>query len=236
MGQALTKQGFEKQPMQMSKNWHLHFYYFNMEKLDLTKKYKSYYTAKTKPETVDIDDAQYLSIIGKGDPSDKLFAENIEALYSVAYTIKFSFKALNKDFVVAKLEGLWWYDENKYKNVGIVDSPKQIPRSEWEYRLLIRMPDFVNKIDINDAIKIVIDKKWIQKAKLIELFKMTEGKVVQMLHVGPFDKEQETLQVMTEYIKENKFSRNGLHHEIYLSDFRKTESSKLKTILREPIK
>ncbi len=207
-----------------------------MEKLDLTKEYKKYYTAKTKPETVTIDTAQYLSITGKGDPSDKLFAENIEALYSVAYTIKFSFKALNKDFVVAKLEGLWWFDDKKYKNISISDSPKLIPRSEWEYRLLIRLPEFVSKADIDSAIKIVLEKKWIQKAKLIELFKMKEGKVVQMLHVGPFDKEPETLLVMTEFIKENKFLKNGLHHEIYLSDFRKTEPAKLKTILREPVK
>ncbi len=207
-----------------------------MEKLDLTKQYKSYYTAKTKPEIINIEEVQYLSIVGKGDPSDKIFTENIEALYAVAYTIKFSFKALNKDFVVAKLEALWWFNENKYKNISIAESPKLIPRSEWEYRLLIRLPEFVSKKDIDAAIKTVLGKKWILKAKLIELFKMKEGKVLQMLHVGPFDKEPETLQIMTEYITENKFSKNGFHHEIYLSDFRKTKPEKLKTILREPVK
>jgi len=207
-----------------------------MEKLDLTKEYKSYYTAKPKPEITTVEEAQFLSIVGKGDPSDKLFAENIEALYSVAYTIKFAFKALNKDFVVAKLEGLWWFDETNYKNISIAESPQLIPRSEWEYRLLIRLPEFVSKTDIDTAIKIVLDKKWIQKAKLIELFKMNEGKVVQMLHVGPFDKEPETLKVMMEFIHEHKFLKNGFHHEIYLSDFRKTEPAKLKTILREPVK
>lgn len=207
-----------------------------MKKLDLTKEYKKYYSAKTKPAILNIESAQYLSIVGKGDPSDKLFAENIEALYSVAYTIKFSFKTINKDFVVAKLEGLWWYDEEKYKDISISDSPKLIPRSEWEYRLLIRLPEFVNDKDIDLAIKTVLEKKWIQKAKLIEFFKMNEGKVVQILHIGPFDKEPETLQVMTDFIRENKFLKNGLHHEIYLSDFRKTEPQKLKTILREPVK
>lgn len=207
-----------------------------MEKLDLTKEYRSYYTAKTKPEIINLEEVNYLSIVGKGDPSDKIFTENIEALYAVAYTIKFSFKALNKDFVVAKLEGLWWFDENKYKNITITESPKLIPRSEWEYRLLIRLPDFVSQKDIEAAIKTVLDKKWIQKAKLIELFNMKEGKVVQMLHIGSFDQGPETLKVMTEFMIENKFSKNGFHHEIYLSDFRKTVPAKLKTILREPVK
>lgn len=207
-----------------------------MKKLDLTKEYKNYYSAKTKPEIINIEEAQYLSIVGKGDPSDKLFAENIEALYSVAYTIKFSFKALNKDFVVAKLEGLWWYDEEKYKNISIADSPKLIPRSEWEYRLLIRMPDFVSKNDISTAMQKVTFKKGIEKAKAVEFYTMNEEKVVQMLHVGPFDKESESLQKISELITSLGLKRNGLHHEIYLSDFRKTEPSKLKTILREPVK
>ncbi len=207
-----------------------------MEKLDLTKEYKNYYTAKNKPAILTVESAQYLSIVGKGDPSDKLFTENIEALYSVAYTIKFFFKSLNKDFVVAKLEGLWWFDEKKYANISMADSPQLIPRSEWEYRLLIRLPEFVGQKDIDAAIKIVLEKKWIQKVKLIEFFKMTEGKTVQMLHVGPFHKEIETLQIMAEYMQENKLLKNGLHHEIYLSDFRKTAPEKLKTILREPVK
>lgn len=207
-----------------------------MEKLDLTKKYKSYFTAKTKPELVHIEPAQFISICGKGDPSEKPFADRVEALYSTAYTIKFEFKAKDKDFVVSKLEGLWWFDETKYVSKSIATAPADIPRREWEYRLLIRMPDFVSKKDIDKATICVIEKKNIQVAKAIEYFTMTEGKSVQMLHVGPFSQEPETLRQIAAFVEVNKLIKNGLHHEIYLSDFRKTAPNKLKTILREPVK
>jgi hypothetical protein len=102
-----------------------------MDKLDLTKKYKSYYTAKTKPELVEIEKARFLSITGKGDPSEKAFAGKIQALYATAYTIKFMLKEKGKDFTVAKLEGLWWFDHKKYGGFSMDEAPKKIPRSEW---------------------------------------------------------------------------------------------------------
>jgi hypothetical protein len=207
-----------------------------MEKLDLTKKYKTYFTAKTKPELVQIESAHFISLCGKGDPSDKPFADRIEALYSTAYTIKFAYKGMDKDFVVSKLEGLWWFDEKKYTNTTIANASVAVPRSEWEYRLLIRMPEFVVKKDLGKAIDIVTAKKDIQIARQIEYFIMTEGKSVQMLHVGPFSSEPESLQEIAKFSEANKLTRNGLHHEIYLSDFRKTKPEKLKTILREPVK
>lgn len=85
-----------------------------MEKLDLAQKYKRYYTAANKPEVIEIEDARFLSVKGKGDPSGEGFTEKIKALYSTAYTLKFLYKAKGKDFVVAKLEGLWWFDEQSY--------------------------------------------------------------------------------------------------------------------------
>lgn len=207
-----------------------------MEKLDLSKVYRHYYTAKTRPELVNIEPAKFISITGKGDPSGKPFADNIAALYSTAYTIKFSFKSNNKDFVVSKLEGLWWYDENKFKNKAAANTPAEVPRSEWEYRLLIRMPEFVEKQDMDVAIKTVIDKKALTLASQVEYFEMKEGQCVQMLHIGPFSTEPETIQKIISFININGFERNGYHHEIYLSDFRKTAPEKLKTILREPVK
>lgn len=207
-----------------------------MEKIDLTKKYKTYFTAKTKPEVVQIDKAQFISICGKGDPSEKPFADRIEALYTTAYTIKFDCKTQGQDFVVSKLEGLWWFDETKYLSKSMTNTSIDIPRSEWEYRLLIRMPDFVSNKELVKARENVIAKKNIQLARQIEYFTMTEGKVVQMLHVGPFSTEPETLKQLATFIEINQFAKNGFHHEIYLSDFRKTEPDKLKTILREPVK
>lgn len=207
-----------------------------MEKLDLTKKLKSCYTARKKPELVYIDKAHFLSLAGKGDPSDSLFAEKIQALYSTAYTVKFICKGRGTDFAVPKLEGLWWFDDDRYRHVSMTDAPSAIPRSEWEYRLLIRMPDFVSNTDVKAAVESVWKKKGLPHVNDIELFELTEGKCVQMLHVGPFNTEPESLKEIQAFSLSNNLARNGLHHEIYLSDFRKTPAAKLRTILREPVK
>lgn len=207
-----------------------------MEKSDLTKLYKSYYSATETPKIVTFEKIQYLSILGIGDPSLKGFSDAIEALYATAYAIKFIYKALKNDFVVPKLEGLWWYDEELHKGLTIDEAPQKVKRSEWEYRLMIRMPDFVTAEVIEQMVANTAAKKLLPKVNDIHLFFLEEGKCVQALHVGPFDKEPETLNRINDFIQSNNFSRNGLHHEIYLSDFRKTSPDKLKTILREPVK
>lgn len=208
-----------------------------MEKLDLTKTDKAYYTAKPKPELVTIGQAQFLSLTGKGDPSSPAFSSAIEALYSTAYTIKFLCKnRADSDFVVAKLEGLWWFDETQFGHIPMEEAPQKIPRSEWFWRLLIRMPDFVTSDLVKEGIELVFAKKGVDLVKNIELFTHTEGVCLQMLHVGAFDKEPETLKILQDFCQKNNLVKNGLHHEIYLSDFRKTTSDKLKTILREPVR
>lgn len=207
-----------------------------MEKTDLTKVFKQYFSAKAKPELVDIEAAQFISITGKGDPSGEAFAASIQALYTAAYGIKFFYKEQGKDFVVSKLEGLWQFDLEKYKGIGMADAPAKIPRSEWEYRLLIRMPDFVSQQSVVKALPEISIKKENAQVKQVEWFEMKEGKSVQMLHAGPFSTEPESLALMAQFMAEKGLAHNGLHHEIYLSDFRKTPDAKLKTILREPVK
>ncbi|MGE7777754.1 GyrI-like domain-containing protein [Chitinophaga sp. NPDC101104] len=206
-----------------------------MEKMDLAKKYKTYYSAASKPEIVDIGPAHYLSLTGSGDPSGEAFAANIATLYPVAYAIKFRCKARENDFTVAKLEAQWWFDMDAYPGLTMADAPARVPRSEWSYRLLIRLPDFVTEEDVAAGIA-AAEKKGVEKAKDVRLFRMHEGKSLQMLHKGPFSREGESLQVMHEYMVAQNLSHNGLHHEIYLSDFRKTAQEKLKTILREPVR
>lgn len=206
-----------------------------MNKLDLTKKYKQYYTAKLQPELVRIEPAQFISICGKGDPSGRPFAERIEALYSTVYALKFIYKAKEKDFTVSKLEGLWWFDEKKFPGKNIHTSV-EVPRSEWEYRLLIRLPEFVDETIIQEVKISVANKKNIRLAGQIEFYEMNEGTCIQILHIGPFSTELTSLKKLEVFSTANKLSRNGLHHEIYLSDFRRTEPDKLKTILREPVK
>lgn len=207
-----------------------------MEKLNLTKKYKKYYTATAKPEIIETGPAQYLSITGKGDPSAPEFSETIQALYATAYTVKFIFKKQNRDFVVSKLEGLWWFDERKFTGVSPAGSPAEVPREEWFYRLLIRMPDYVSEKETKEAIISVLSKKGLSLAGEVHLFRMHEGKSVQMLHTGPFSSEHETLKQIIAFMREHNLKKNGHHHEIYLSDFRKTAAERLKTILREPVK
>jgi hypothetical protein len=205
-------------------------------KLDLTKLDKDYYTAKLKPQLIDLKACYpYLSILGKGDPSSLEFANDIAALYSTAYTLKFAFKAMDKDFTVAKLEGLWWFDEAKYPNLN-VETALSVPRAAWEYRLLIRMPDYVKETAVKEAVAKAFAKKDIARIKEVHYFELQEGKCVQMMHVGAFDTEINTLKQIMAFCEEHDLQKNGLHHEIYLSDFRKTAPEKLKTILREPVK
>ncbi|MEZ0181721.1 GyrI-like domain-containing protein [Flavobacterium oncorhynchi] len=207
-----------------------------MSKLDLTKTDKIYYKAKASPEILQIEKTNYISITGKGDPSGKEFSEKIQALYGTAYIIKFMLKAINNDFIVPKLEALWSFDTEKYAAISMDEAPLKIPRSEWNYRIMIRMPDFVTKKQTEEAINTAVNKKQIELAKSIEFYEMAEGKVIQILHIGPFEDEPQTLKKIQEFSIENNLQQNGLHHEIYLSDFRKTAPEKLKTLLREPVK
>ncbi|MBO9591907.1 MAG: GyrI-like domain-containing protein [Niabella sp.] len=207
-----------------------------MEKLDLTKQYRHYFTAKPEPALVTIEAAQFLSVTGKGDPSGESFKKHIETLYSTAYTLKFACKARNKDFVVSKLEGLWWFDENRFSIQTAAEASVKVPRSEWEYRLLIRLPGFISKKDVQESQEAVLLKKQLIEVQFLELFSMEEGLCVQLLHQGPFDTEPESLEKISAFMQAKNLTRNGVHHEIYLSDFRTTAPEKLKTILREPVK
>ncbi len=207
-----------------------------MEKLDLTKQHKSYYTAKPVPELVDIEPAHFLSLTGKGDPSGLPFAERLQALYTTAYAIKFRRKQAGRDFTVPKLEALWWYDEQRFGKPSMANAPVEVPRSEWEYRLLIRMPPYITEKDVQNGIDAVLLKKKSDLAGAVEFYRMAEGKCIQVLHVGPYSTEPETLKRIAEFSETNGLEQNGLHHEIYLSDFRRTAPEQLKTILREPVK
>ncbi len=207
-----------------------------MEKLDLTKAYKSYFTATTQPRLVDIEPARFVSIIGKGDPSEQEFSERVQALYATAYALKFAKKQAQKDFVVSKLEGLWWLDDEWIQKYSMAELPQKVDRSQWQYRLLIRLPEYVTRTDVEEAAQRVATKKQLPLAEQICYFEMNEGNCVQILHMGPFATEPETLAKLQAFIQTNQLAHNGLHHEIYLSDFRKVKPAKLKTILREPVK
>lgn len=197
-------------------------------KLDFIKEYKQYYTAKTNPIIVEFGKVPYLSIEGKGEPAGEVFTKAVEALYPLAYGVKNICKKQEQDFTVPKLEGLWWVKSNK--------PALEVPRSEWYWKLLIRMPDFVAPDIIEKVKEKVFRKKCLDLIKEIKFEIIDEGKCIQIMHIGPYAKEPETIQKMKDFMKQNNHTENGLHHEIYLSDPRKTVPEKMKTILRQPIK
>ena len=199
-----------------------------MSKLDLAKEYKSYYKAGKKPEILEFGEANYLSIVGKGEPAGEVFVSKVEALYPLAYGIKKICKEQDNDFGVPKLEGLWWVEGSK--------PAIEVPRSEWHWKLLIRMPEFVTREIVLSVQPEAAKKKNNDLIMEISFEKITEGRSVQIMHIGPYSTEPETINTLMEFITKNGLSVNGLHHEIYLSDPRKTEPSKMKTLIRYPVK
>ncbi|MBV8255117.1 MAG: GyrI-like domain-containing protein [Chitinophaga sp.] len=199
-----------------------------MDKLDLTKAYKSYYTAGLAVELVNIEDAQFLSITGQGDPDGPAFSEDVEALYTIGYGIKFLNKQIGQDFVVSKLEGYWWVEDTT------VD-PLTVPRSQWHYELVIRIPDTVTHQQFAQAVTTAEKKKNNHRLRAVDIKHMEGGRAIQILHVGPFSEEPASLKKMETYIQSHHLQFKGRHHEIYLSDFRKTAPEKLKTILRHAV-
>ncbi|WP_127530478.1 GyrI-like domain-containing protein [Paenibacillus kobensis] len=200
------------------------------DKLDLAKTDKTYYGAGKTAQIVELDEIGYVSVTGQGSPEGELFASSIEAMYTVAYAVKGRCKAAGEDFTVPKLEGLWWVEDMS------VD-PLSVPREQWLWKLLIRMPEFAGEPLVNDArSQAAMKKQELARIADVQYTTLKEGTSVQMLHVGPFSTEPETLSVMYRFIEDQGLAINGLHHEIYLSDFRKTEPSKLRTILRYPVR
>ena len=197
-------------------------------KLILEKQFKEYYTATSSPEVLSFGKVPYITIEGKGEPAGKEFTKAVEALYPLAYGIKNICKKAGKDFGVPKLEGLWWVESGK--------NAVEIPRSEWFWRLLIRMPHYVTAAIVKSGKEEVFEKKKLALIENIELEVIDEGRCVQVLHVGSYSTELNTIQAMKNFMHLKRLKEHGLHHEIYLSDPRKTVPEKLKTILRQPVK
>ena len=154
-------------------------------KLNLTEVYKSYYTAKTTPEIVEIEEGSFLTIDGKGAPGGKEFQAKVSALYSRAYGVKMLMKREGKDFTVAKLEGLWWVDSNRPYT--------EVPREEWRWKLLIRQPEFITSGIVEEARRRVVEKKKLELVNEVKFERMKEGKCVQILHIGPYSTEPESI-------------------------------------------
>ncbi|MCR8743699.1 GyrI-like domain-containing protein [Romboutsia lituseburensis] len=200
-------------------------------KYEWRKKEKEYYIPKEKPQLVEIPEFKYFTLKGQGNPNTEAFKECIGVLYSLSYAIRMMPKnGINPDgyfeYTVYPLEGIWDLTEE-----GRLE--ETLNKDELVYKLMIRQPDFVTEEIVKTAMEIVKKKKPHPLLEKVEFESIKEGLCVQMLHVGPYDDEPRTFSVMKEFCIENNLEIKTLaHKEIYLSDFRKAEASKLKTVLR----
>lgn len=206
---------------------------------DYKKEYKEFYSPKNKPSIVEIPKMNYIAVRGKGNPNaeDGEYKESIGLLYAIAFTIKMSYKGSHKidgyfEYVVPPLEGFWWQDDN---NNGIDYNDKE----SLNFISAIRLPDFVTKKDFDWATEEATNKKK-QDFSKIEFLTYDEGVCVQCMHIGSYDNEPATVELMHRYMTENGYeldiTSERLHHEIYLSDPRRCDVNKLKTVIRHPIK
>jgi hypothetical protein len=200
-----------------------------VKKLDLYKLHMDEYATPKSPRLVETKPAKYLTIQGRGAPEAKEFQENLGALYGVAYTIKFAQKSVGKDYGVCKLEGLWWGTKTS-GNFALE------PKDQWNWKLIIRTPDFVTSQHLNDAVATLKKKGKGPEVAHVKLETIDEGMSVQMLHVGPYAEEGKTIAVMKDFAEGKRLKFHGLHHEIYLSDPRRVPAQRLKTILRTPVR
>ncbi len=205
---------------------------------DYKKEYKEYYLPKQKPQIVEIPSMNYIAVWGKCNPNEEngAYQQAIGVLYAIAYTLKMSYKTDYKiegffEYVVPPLEGFWWQD-----GVTGVDYSK---KDSFCWISMIRLPDFITRADFDWAVQEATRKKKLD-GSAAEFLTVDEGLCVQIMHIGPYDDEPATVQIMDDYLKANGYvndiSADRMHHEIYLSDARKVAPEKWKTVIRHPIR
>ena len=202
-----------------------------MTKIDFKREMKHLYRASAKRVTVvEVPPLSFLMIDGRGDPNTSPeYAEAIEALYAVAYALKFRVKrSQGVDYVVMPLEGLWWTDDPAQFNLD--------NREVWNWTAMIMQPDPVTEEMYEEVVAEVRKKKALGALDKMRLETYHEGLSVQVLHVGPYAAEGPTIARLHDYIRAQGYRPNGKHHEIYLSDPRRTAPERLKTILRQPVR
>lgn len=214
-----------------------------MLKKDFKKELKEFYNPSSKEiSTVNVPAFDFVMIDGKGDPNNNTSFQNaIEALYAFSYTLKFKIKKGQTavDYGVMPLEGLWWDAERPNITQSVVGfdrgnfDPVTGDRSKWCWTLMIQQPYITDEV-FKETLEEVKERKALPSLDQLRLERFTEGKSVQIMHIGPFSEEGPNIAKLHNYIKSQNAKPNGKHHEIYLSDFRKTNPAKLKTVLRQP--
>lgn len=203
-----------------------------MTRYDVKRELKQYYAPKNSEwALVDVPAQRFIAVDGRGDPNTSAdYARAVEALYSVAYTIKFASKrTLGRDFVVGPLEGLWWSDRPEVFTARAKDA--------WQWRMLISQPDWITEDFIDEAKQAALAKKGLPTIADVRYETLHEGTSAQLLHIGPYDDEGPVLaKLHHKYLAANNLRMTGHHHEIYIGDPRRAEPAKLKTVLRQPVR
>lgn len=199
------------------------------ETLDLRNRLKHLYRPSARAVSiVDVPELPFLMVDGQGDPNTApAYREAIEALYAVAYTLKFAVKrAQGIDYPVMPLEGLWWTEPG--------GMPDFADRSGWRWTAMILQPELVTEEMVGAVIVETVKKKALPALPLLRLGRFHEGTAAQILYTGPYAGERPTIERLHAFIREQGHTLSGRHHEIYLSDPRRTAPDKLKTVIRQP--
>ncbi len=203
-----------------------------MIKVDFKKELKHLYAPSSKEfEVVTVPEMNFIMIDGRGDPNTSVsYKEAVEALYAVAYKLKFiSKKTLSRDYVVPPLEGLWWAEDMSVFTAG--------NKEGWEWTAMIMQPSWITEEMFGEASRLVEKSKNPPALKKMRFEAYDEGLSLQIMHIGPYADEGPLLsRLHVEIIPQKGYVENGKHHEIYLGDPRKTAPEKLKTVLRQPVK
>jgi hypothetical protein len=202
-----------------------------MKKVDLKKELRHLYSPSAKEaQTLEVPEMTFLMIDGQGDPNtSKQYRDSLEALYGLSYTLKFMIKKgkIAVDYGVMPLEGLWWADNMSNFIAGNKDA--------WKWTSMIMQPQFVTDDLVRQAIEHVTKKKSLPSLSKVRFESFREGLSAQIMHIGPYAVEEPTIKRLHSFIKENGYELRGKHHEIYLSDPRKSAPEKMRTIIRHPI-
>ena len=201
-----------------------------MEKIDYKKELKHLYRSTTKKvEVVEVPKMNFLMIDGDGGPNHPTFQNAIEVLFPLSYTLKFMIKKsdIGIDYGVLPLEGLWWADD--------MSSFIKDKKDDWKWTLMIMQPELITNEMVVEAVNQVRVKKNPTSLPLVRFESINEGKVAQIMHIGPFSEEGPTVQKLHSFIKDSGKKIIGKHHEVYLSDIRRAAPEKWKTIIRQPM-
>jgi hypothetical protein len=198
---------------------------------DLKKEQKELYQpSSSHPVEIDVPVLKFLMLDGEGDPNrSQAYQDAVEALFATSYTLKFMVKKseLAIDYTVLPLEGLWWAEDMSTFSVE--------DKSNWKWTMMIRQPEFVSEEMVRNALADVQKKKKLAAIAQLRFEAYAEGRAAQIMHIGPFSAEGPIIAKLHQFIHESGHSLSGKHHEIYLSDIRKADPAKWKTVIRQPM-